>query len=162
MYRNLKTSLLKPDSERPVLIPFGHPADGGIEYNGFDPVFITTDDSSLTDKDDVIANVLGKSIPDAADFAVKQVSPELRPGYLVGVRISRAVTQADGIEPYTYGIGFINLSWSLVSLDDYGTVPRSPKDMYARDVDTGLYHEVVASTRDGVTSLEVDQEGVVM
>ena len=162
MYRNLKTSLLKPDSERTVLVPFGHSADGGIAYNGFDPVFITTDDSSLTDKDDVIAKVLGKSIPAAADFAVQQVSPELRPGYLVGVRISRAVTQADGVEPYTGGIGFINLSWSLVSLDDYGTVPRSPKDLYARDVDTGLYHEVVASTRDGVTSLEVDQEGVVM
>lgn len=160
MYRNLKTSLLKPDSERTVFIPFGHPADGGIEYNGFDPVFITTDDKSLVDKDDVIANVLGKSLPSSNDF--HDISPELRPGYLVGVRISRAVTQADGVEPYTGGIGFINLSWSLVSLDDYGTVPRSQKDLYARDVDTGLYHEVVASTRDGVTSLEVDQEGVVM
>lgn len=127
MYRNLKTSLLKPDSERTVLIPFGHPADGGIEYNGFDPVFITTDDKSLVDKDDVIANVLGKSLPSSNDF--HDISPELRPGYLVGVRISRAVTQAYGVEPYTGGIGFINLSWSLVSLDDYVTVPRSPKDL---------------------------------
>lgn len=120
MYRNLKTSLLKPDRERTVYIPFGHPADGGIEYNGFDPVFITTDDKSLVDKDDVIAKVLGKSLPSTTDF--RDISPELRPGYLVGVRISRAVTQAEGEEPYTYGIGFINLSWSLVSLDNYGVV----------------------------------------
>ena len=161
MYRNLKTSLLKPDSERTVLIPFGHPADGGIEYNGFDPVFITTDDKSLVDKDDVIAKVLGKSLPSAADFAVQDISPELRPGYLVGVRISRAVMQAEDEEPYTHGIGFINLSWSLVSLDDYGAVPRIPSDLYARDKDTGLYHEVTASTVDGQTSLEVDQDGVV-
>ena len=54
-----------------------------------------------------------------------------------------------------------NQSWSLVSLDDYGTVPRSPTDLFARDKETGLYHEVVASTQDGVTSLEVDQEGVI-
>ena len=161
MYRNLKTSLLKPDSERTVLIPFGHTTDDGIAYNGFDPVFITTDDASLVDKDDVIAKVLGKSLPAATDFAVQDISPELKPGYLVGVRIARAVTQAENEEPYTGGIGFINLSWSLVSLDDYGTVPRSPTDLYARDKDTGLYHEVVASTQDGVTSLEVDQEGVI-
>lgn len=135
MYRNLKTSLLKPDSERTVFIPFGHPSDDGIVYNGFDPVFITTDDKSLVDKDDVIAKVLGKSLPSATDFAVQGISPELRPGYLVGVRISRAVTQAEDKEPYTHGIGFINLSWSLVSLDDYS---------------------VFASTVDGQTSLEVN------
>lgn len=161
MYRNLKTSLLKPDSERTVLIPFGHTTDDGIAYNGFDPVFITTDDKSLADKDDVIAKVLGKSLPASSDFAVQKISPELKPGYLVGVRISRAVTEADGEQPYTGNIGFINLSWSLVSLDDYGTVPRSPTDLFARDKETGLYHEVVASTQDGVTSLEVDQEGVI-
>lgn len=135
MYRNLKTSLLKPDSERTVFIPFGHPADGGIEYNGFDPVFITTDDKSLIDKDDVIAKVLGKILPSATDFAVQGISPELRPGYLVGVRISRAVTQVEDKEPYTHGIGFINLSWSIVSLDDYS---------------------VVARTVDGQTSLEIN------
>jgi len=161
MYRNLKTSLLKPDSERTVLIPFGHSTDDGIAYNGFDPVFITTDDKSLADKDDVIAKVLGKSLPASSDFAVQKISPELKPGYLVGVRISRAVTEAEGEQPYTGNIGFINLSWSLVSLDDYGTVPRSPTDLFARDKETGLYHEVVASTQDGVTSLEVDQEGVI-
>ena len=161
MYRNLKTSLMKPDSERTVLIPFGHTTDDGIVYNGFDPVFITTDDKSLVDQDDVIAKVLGKTLPAASDFAVQKISPELKPGYLVGVRISRAVTQADGEEPYTGSLGFINLSWSLVSLDDYGTVPRSPSDLYARNTETGLYHEVVASTQDGVTSLEVDQEGVI-
>jgi hypothetical protein len=133
MYRNLKTSLLKPYIERTVYIPFGHPADGGIEYNGFDPVFITTDDKSLVDKDDVIANVLGKSLPSTIEF--QNVSPELRPGYLVGIRISRAVTQAEGKEPYTHGIGFINLSWSLVSLDDYGVVARIVDEQTSLDVD---------------------------
>ena len=82
-------------------------------------------DKSLIDKDDVIAKVLGKILPSATDFAVQGISPELRPGYLVGVRISRAVTQAEDNEPYTHGIGFINLSWSIVSLDDYSVVART-------------------------------------
>jgi hypothetical protein len=160
MYRNLKTSLMKPDGERTVLIPFGHSSEDGISYNGFDPVFITTDDASLEDKDDVIAKVLGKSIPSTTEF--DKISPELKPGYLVGVRIARAVTQAENEEPYTWGIGFINLSWSLVSLDDYGTVQRVvQEDLFARNTETGLYHEVLASTHDGVTSLVVEQEGVV-
>lgn len=161
-YRNLKTSLLKPDTERTVLVPFGHQSDGGITYNGFDPIFVTTDDPSLDDADDIVAKVIGKSIPYAADFALQQVSPELKPGYLVGVRISRAVTEADGVEPYTGAIGFINLSWSLVSLDDYGTVPRKATDLYARNTGTGLYHEVVAVTDNetGEVNLGVEQQGV--
>jgi len=132
-YRNLRTSLLKPDSERTVLIPFGHEdPDSGIIYDGFDPVYVTTDDPGLANSDDVVAKVLGGNIPMASEFALQRVTPELRPGYLVGIRISRAVTQAQDVEPYKGAIGFINLSWVLVSADDYwrsaSTSPVNPLD----------------------------------
>ena len=161
-YRDLKTSLLKPDSERTVLIPFGHAADGGIVYNGFDPLLISTEDESLTNEDDVVAKVLGKRIPHATDFALQKVIPELKPGYLVGVRFSRAVTPTDGLDAYTGAIGFINLAWSLVAAEDYGTAARPADDLFARNTSTGLYHAVVAVT-DGETGrvdLGIDQQGV--
>ena len=161
-YRDLKTSLLKPDSERTVLIPFGHAADGGIVYNGFDPLLISTEDESLTNEDDVVAKVLGKRIPHATDFALQKVIPELKPGYLVGVRFSRAVTPMDGLDAYTGAIGFINLAWSLVAAEDYGTAARPADDLFARNTSTGLYHAVVAVT-DGETGrvdLGIDQQGV--
>ena len=118
-YSNLKTSLLVPDSKRTVLIPFGHETSSGIVYNGFDPVYVTTNDRRLEDEDDVVSEAFGQSIPAKSDFALQTVSPELRPGYLVGIRIARAVTQAEGATPYTGALGFINLSWSLVSTDEY-------------------------------------------
>ena len=54
-----------------------------------------------------------------------------------------AVTQAENEEPYTGSLGFINLSWSLVSLDDYGTVPRTSSDILA-----GV--EIRANTASGI------------
>lgn len=118
-YSNLKTGLLKPDVERVVKIPFGHTSGEGIVYNGFDPVLVMTDtDDDVEDKDDVVEKVLGGLIPMESEFALQSaVVPELRPGYLVGIRISRAVAQGSGITPYTGALGFINLSWSLVSAD---------------------------------------------
>lgn len=116
-YSNLKTGLLKPDSERTVVIPFGHESGTGIAYDGFDPILITTNDKGLESSDDVVEKVIGGDIPYAPDFALQGIFPQLRPGYLVGIRISRAVTQAYGVEAYTGAIGFINLSWSLVSAE---------------------------------------------
>ena len=114
-YRDLKTGLLKPDSERMVLIPFGHQEGTGITYNGFDPILVSTSDSSLEDSDDIVEKVLGDNIPSAREFALQGIVPNLRPGYLVGIRISRAVTAGYDVTSYTDAIGFINLSWSLVS-----------------------------------------------
>lgn len=116
MYSNLKSSLIKPDGDRIVNIPFGHSSGSGIVYNGFDPVFVSTEDSSLEEEDDVVEKAFGKSIPDAADFYGQSISPWLGPGYLVGVRISRAVT-GQNLEAYTGPIGFMNLSWTLVQAD---------------------------------------------
>lgn len=116
-YSNLKTGLLKPDSERTVVIPFGHESGTGIAYDGFDPILITTNDKGMESSDDVVEKVIGGDIPYAPDFALQGIVPQLRPGYLVGIRISRAVTQAYGVEAYTGAIGFINLSWSLVSAE---------------------------------------------
>ena len=117
-YMNLKTSLLKPDSARTIDIPFGHYNDSNVrEYNGFDPVFLTTFDTSLTDVDDVVSKALGPSIPSVSEFSLQSVTPELRPGYLVGIRISRTATSATGKTPYTGAIGFINLSWALETLN---------------------------------------------
>lgn len=114
-YRNLKTGLVKPDGERTVLIPLGHQAGNGIVYNGFDPLVITTADADMTAASDIVAKVMGGDIPDRVDFALQGISPVLRPGYLVGIRISRAVTNASGAVAYTDALGFINLSWSLVA-----------------------------------------------
>jgi len=119
-YSNLKTSLLKPDAERTVYIPFGHQSDNdqGIEYNGFDPVFISTLDPDLIDKSDVVyGDALGKSIPQKSEFSGLDASPDLRPGYLVGIRMSRAVTPDSMGTPYRGAIGFINLSWEIVPAD---------------------------------------------
>lgn len=159
-YSNLKTALLKPDGDRTVLIPFGHQSDGGYKYDGFDPVQIMTDDSGVTNRDDVVAKVLGPMIPNAPEFVLSHTIPELKPGYLVGIRMARAVTR-EGV-PYMGPIGFINLSWSLVTASDYGSVRRNQEDLYARNIDTGLFHEVVAVTdgETGEVNLGVEQQGV--
>lgn len=114
-YKNLKTGLLKPDAERTISIPFGHQGDEGFEYDGFDPIVAITDDADMSDEDDVVQKVLGDAIPSVQEFIMQPVTPELRPGYLVGIRISRAVASGSGITPYTSPLGFINLSWSLVA-----------------------------------------------
>ena len=106
----------KPDGARIVNIPLGHEDSSGITYNGFDPVFVTTEDSDLEDEDDIIEKVFGKRIPDSGDFTEQSLSPWLGPGYLVGVRISRAVT-SQSLDAYTGPIGFINLAWTLVQSD---------------------------------------------
>lgn len=113
-YRNLKSTLLKPDGERTVIIPFGH-GDGTIEYNGFDPVIVRTDDGIIKNQDDIVNNAFGEQIPCDSDFYDQSIQPYLRPGYLVGIRIARAVTPNGEGEAYTGPLGFINLSWSLVS-----------------------------------------------
>lgn len=131
-YSNLKTGLLKPDVERTVLIQFGHEGDGGITYDGFDPVLVMTDDDNVSEMADVVEKVLGESIPAKSEFALQtSVVPELRPGYLVGIRISRAVPQGTNIEPYTSALGFINLSWSLFATQESwsrAVNPYSPLD----------------------------------
>lgn len=116
-YRNLKTGLLKPDQEREVLIPFGHNEDGGMSYsyNGFDPILVMTKDANIRDRDDIVAKVLGESIPNRRDFLMQEITPNLRPGYLVGIRFSRATASGADVSPYTDAIGFINLSWTLTS-----------------------------------------------
>ena len=114
MYRNLKTSLLKPNGERTVVIPFGHQSDNGVVYNGFDPVLITTKGAGFENQDDIVEDALGNDIPYPPDFAGQDATPDLRPGYLVGIRISRAVSQSEDYGPYTGPIGFINLSWAIV------------------------------------------------
>jgi hypothetical protein len=83
-------------------------------YNGFDPIFVSTSDASLEDSDDIIEKVLGDDIPSSREFALQGISPVLKPGYLVGIRISRAVTTGYDVTAYSDAIGFINLSWSLV------------------------------------------------
>ena len=130
-YSNLKTGLMKPDHERNILIPFGHESGEGVKYDGFDPIVIMTDDEGVQEEDDVVQKVLGEPIPSRSEFNQQTITPELRPGYLVGIRISRAVAQGTGITPYTGALGFINLSWSLVAKQDSwrgATNPVSPLD----------------------------------
>ena len=115
MYRNLKTNILKPNSERTVVIPFGHQDTNGFVYNGFDPILVTTNGAGFDSEDDIVENAFGNEIPFYPEFAGQEVSPYLRPGYLVGIRISRAITQSEEYGAYTGPIGFINLSWNIVS-----------------------------------------------
>jgi hypothetical protein len=112
-YSSLKTGLMKPNAERKVLIPFGHVGDQGYVYGGFDPLVVTTEQDADSSSSDVIYEGFGRDIPDKLEF--DQVVPDLRPGYLVGIRLSRAVTNESGRTPYTGAIGFINLSWALTT-----------------------------------------------
>ena len=127
-YSDLKSSLLKPDAERNVIIPFGHVGSESATYgyNGYDPVLVTTNDSDMDSKYDVVEKRFGQNIPSSNDFAHQGITPVLRPGYLVGIRISRAVYQGSDFEPYPWAIGFINVSWALVSTDDYWRSARTP------------------------------------
>ena len=126
-YRNLKSSLLKPNNDRQVMIPFGHVGSGSsIVYNGFDPVLVTTEGairdvngSAEPNQSDILEDGFGPVIPTASDFYMQGISDSqlpLRPGNLVGIRLARAVTPS-GYTPYTGPIGIINLSWALVSID---------------------------------------------
>jgi hypothetical protein len=112
-YSSLKTGLMKPNAERKVLIRFGHVGDQGYVYGGFDPLVVTTEQDADSSSSDVIYEGFGRDIPDKLEF--DQVVPDLRPGYLVGIRLSRAVTNESGRTPYTGAIGFINLSWALTT-----------------------------------------------
>ena len=127
-YRNLKSTLLKPDGERTVIIPFGH-GDGTIEYNGFDPVIVRTNDSLIKNQDDIVWNAFGEQIPCDSDFYDQSIQPYLRPGYLVGIRIARAVTPSGEGEAYTGPLGFINLSWSLVSESSWNSKVVDPESI---------------------------------
>lgn len=119
MYRSLKSSLMTPSAARMCEIPFGHIADGVVVYNGFDPVVAATSGFGRADEDDVFSSVFGALIPNALEFvAQRELTSEqivLRPGYLVGIRIARAVASSSEYAAYTGPIGFINLSWSLVA-----------------------------------------------
>lgn len=130
MYRSLKSSLLVPNAERIVTIPFGHEGDDGIVYNGFDPVFLMTDASSVENADDVVYKGLGSRIPAESEFAGQMVIPGLRPGYFVGIRMARAVSSSAS-EPYTSGIGFMNLTWELFDAEreDSGTTSSKDSDL---------------------------------
>jgi len=162
-YMNLKTRLLKPDSERTVIIPFGHETSEGTVYNGFDPIMVKTDDGLSDDSDDVVSNAFGSPIPAASDFYGQEgVVAELRPGNLVGIRISRAVTPS-GYDAYTGPLGFINISWSLVSTETAGSSRdisaiaseiRGMKEEIDGKVDKDALEgvDVMTNTADGIRS----------
>lgn len=168
-YRSLKTSLLKPDSARTVLVPFGHQVGSGVQYNGFDPVLVKTDDNIGDSDPDVVSNALGEPIPSDADFVGQGISPVLRPGNLVGIRISRAVTEGS-VEAYAGPIGFINLAWSLVStsgggvLTDLDTIAneiRNLEDEVKDKVSKNALQEVdmLTNTVDGIRESVKDVGG---
>lgn len=172
-YRDLKTSLLKPNAERVIDIPFGHEASGGIVYNGFDPILIRTADGLAADKDDIVSSAFGDAIPSVSEFIGQQgVDPALRPGYLVGIRISRIVTSGN-MTAYTSPIGFINLSWSLVSIDgSAGYLPGDDDTSEAirelqREVNTKVSKtalqgvDVYTNTTSGIREAVKDISGVV-
>ena len=158
-YQSLKYSLLKPSADRTVNIQFGHEENGLYRYSAFDPIYVTTKEADEKDVDDVLLHAFGERLPDTNEFS--DVVPDLRPGYLVGIRMSRAVTSGEGLTAYKGAIGVINLSWSLVSVSGGYAVASSSDDIYARDTTSGLYHKVVAvQDDDGTMTLGVDQEGV--
>ena len=162
-YSDLKTSLLKPDSERMVYIPFGHYGDNGTVYQGFDPVFVTTTDKTVPEGADSASHAFGDMIPSAQEFARQIITPELKPGYLVGIRISRAVTDSDGKDPYQFALGFLNLSWSLSSSNWATPSRKSSSDVYVKDKATGLFHELSAVTdsETGQVDIGIEQDGVI-
>jgi hypothetical protein len=115
-YKNLKQGLMAPDSTRIVNLPFGHVGeDGTYSYSAFDPMVLATeasaDDPWHTPIPDIVSEGLGPAIPAASEFSEQPVIPDLRPGYLVAIRISRTVNTTG--TPYTGAVGFLGLQWSL-------------------------------------------------
>jgi hypothetical protein len=115
-YQNLKNGLVKPTSPRKLTIPFGRLVGSSYKYDAFDPVIVATDGYG-DDQDDIISNALGRVIPSRYDFVDQTRFRDLKPGYLVGVRISRAIPEGV-VNEYRNAIGFINLSWTLVSAEE--------------------------------------------
>lgn len=162
-YSSLKNNLLVPDSERTVVVPLGHSdGEGGIVYIGFDPVQVVTDDPDEEDVADVIEKKLGPNVPSTLEFQQQpNVTPELRPGYMVGIRISRAKSST-GID-YSGPLGFVNMTWELVpTVSEQVQSRTSSTGVYVPDHETGLYHEVVAvSNREtGEVDLGIEQQGI--
>lgn len=164
LYRSLKSSLLVPNSERTVTIPFGHQEEDGVKYNGFDPILVTTDDDSTEDMPDVVAKEFGSRIPSSSEFSGQMVIPGLRPGYFVGIRIARAVSPSTVSEPYTYGIGFMNLTWELVEENHSGTTSASSNgsdiEQIRDELDSKVDKNVMAQTHIGTGNINQIRDSV--
>jgi len=103
-------------------IPFGKYDAGGAHpiYTAYDPMLIHNNsaESPATDEDRKIAQILGNPFPVEADLEYWNAAwgePVVKPGSLVGIRVTRA-DLVGGNPEYTGSIGFINIRWSLVSV----------------------------------------------
>lgn len=120
---NLKSDLISPDSARQVDVPFGHIVDGKYRYTAFDPILVHND-PTIDDIDDRSAMAFGQSFPAESECGAYMASHAIgssvlgvRPGYVVAVRISRSAPTR-GLEEYVGRIGFMNLRWALVRVED--------------------------------------------
>jgi hypothetical protein len=81
------------------------------KYDAYDPVVVTTEGYGYNAENDVVSEVLGPVVPYRLEFSDQTRFRNLKPGYLLGIRISRAISSAQN--PYRGAVGFINLSWTL-------------------------------------------------
>lgn len=109
-HKSLKSGLMIPDTPRTVAIPLGHKVGTSWEYVAYDP-FVVTTDTTVEEESDVIVPAFNGPIPQLSEFTGK--IPDLRPGYLVSVRISRTGNPDSGYSSYTGPLGFLSFEWAL-------------------------------------------------
>jgi hypothetical protein len=101
-------------------IPFGDVAAlPNPIYKSYDPMLIHNNSTGeLADTDRRIAQVLGNPFPNAPELAGWTLPADkavVRPGSIVGIRVTRSAATA-GLSEYTNPIGFINIRWRLISI----------------------------------------------
>mgnify|MGYP003293297610 CR=1 FL=1 len=113
-HRSLKTGLIVPDSpsSRTITLPFGHSESGVWKYVAYDP-FVATTDTSEEERPDVVVPAFRGPVPNSAEFELHDFE-DLKPGYLVAIRISRSDNpDTVGYDSYAGQIGFLSLEWTL-------------------------------------------------
>ena len=99
-------------------IPFGYYSGNPALtiYKAYDPMLVHNDAALGADSARKQVRILGGAIPVSADLASWNTGvdgePYVKPGSLVGIRVSRAGLLSSNKE-YTSPIGFINLYWKL-------------------------------------------------
>jgi hypothetical protein len=115
---NLVDNLIEPATVRSVSVPMGDTGADPI-YKSFDPMLLHNNpyeaDADVPGKK---AQVLGSPFPNTDDIPDWDSGVlGVRPGSLVAIRISRADLDNPDNE-YTGALGFINLRWVLVRVEE--------------------------------------------
>lgn len=120
---NLLSGTIQMKKPAWIQVPIGDPASA---YTAYDPMLLHNNPAMAPDVVGARYQVLGDPFPSAAQLIDTTWAANIggtdddiavRPGSLVGIRISKARIYANsGAEEYKGDLGFINLRWALVTV----------------------------------------------